>query len=176
MAEPDHEPTGPESADFGAWYGAVYPRLAAALTVVGRDRELARDAAAEACARALERWARVQAMNAPDAWTYRVGLNVLRRLQRRAALERRVLRRLDTAGERAPAELDPGLWAAVRALPLRQREAIVLRYVLDLEQHEIAEAMGVSPGTVASTLHAARARLHAALGGTDPDDQLSEVE
>ena len=52
----------------------------------------------------------------------------------------------------------------------------MLRYVLDLEQHEIADAMGVSPGTIASTLHAARARLQTALGGIDPDDQLSEVE
>ena len=53
----------------------------------------------------------------------------------------------------------------------------MLRYVLDLEQHDVASAMGVSPGTVASTLHTARARLHAALGGIDPDaGVLSEVE
>ena len=176
MTEPDRPPNAADPPDFDTWYSAVYPRLAAALTMVGHDRELARDAAAEACARALERWDRVQAMDAPDAWTYRVGLNVLRRLQRRATVERRLLRRMDRPAARAPAEVDPDLWAAVRALPLRQRESVVLRYVLDLEQHEIAEAMGVSPGTVASTLHAARARLHAALGGIDPDDQLSEVE
>jgi RNA polymerase sigma-70 factor (ECF subfamily) len=176
MADPDLEPNGPEPLDFGEWYGTVYPRLAAALTVIGRDRELARDAAAEACARALERWERVRTMAAPDAWTFRVGLNVLRRLQRRAAVERRLLRRLHPTTDIAPAELEPGLWNAVRALPVRQREAIVLRYVLDLEQHEIADVMGVSPGTIASTLHAARARLQAALGGADPDDRLSEVE
>ena len=101
---------------------------------------------------------------------------MLRRTRRRAAIERGLLRRHYRVVDIPPAELDPGLWDAVHALSLRQREAIVLRYVLDLEQHEIADAMGVSPGTVASTLHAARARLHAALGGADPDDQLSEVE
>ena len=100
----------------------------------------------------------------------------LRRLQRRAAIERRLLRRVETAAGVSPSEVDPDLWDAVRSLPARQREAIVLRYVVDLEQHEIADAMGVTAGTVASTLHAARARLHTALGGADPDDELSEVE
>ena len=41
--------------------------------------------------------------------------------------------------------------AALRRLPPRQREALVLRYFADLPVSEIATAMGVSPGTVKST-------------------------
>jgi len=37
---------------------------------------------------------------------------------------------------------------ALRALPARQRDALVLRYYLDLSEREIAETLGVSPGTV----------------------------
>ncbi|MGH3236588.1 MAG: RNA polymerase sigma factor, partial [Streptosporangiaceae bacterium] len=37
---------------------------------------------------------------------------------------------------------------ALAELPPRRREAIVLRYWLDLSEREIAAAMGVSPGTV----------------------------
>jgi RNA polymerase sigma factor (sigma-70 family) len=37
---------------------------------------------------------------------------------------------------------------AVRALPARQREALVLRFWLDLRESEIAEAMGISAGSV----------------------------
>jgi RNA polymerase sigma-70 factor (ECF subfamily) len=169
-------PEGTTRADFGEWYAAAYPRLAAALTLIGHDRELARDAAAEACARALERWNRVETMASPDGWAYRVGVNVLRRLSRRAALERRLLARLRPQASTDPVEVDPALWDAVRALPDRQREAIALRYVLDLEQHEVAEAMGVRPGTVASTLHAARARLASVLVIDPGVDDLSEVE
>jgi RNA polymerase sigma-70 factor (sigma-E family) len=44
--------------------------------------------------------------------------------------------------------------AAVRALPPRQREAIVLRYYADLSEAEIAAAMGISRGAVKS--HASR--------------------
>ncbi|TMR94285.1 sigma-70 family RNA polymerase sigma factor [Nonomuraea basaltis] len=54
------------------------------------------------------------------------------------------------------------LLAAVDRLPRRQREALVLRYWLDLSEREIADAMGVSPGSVKT--HASRAL--AALGKT----------
>jgi len=55
---------------------------------------------------------------------------------------------------------------ALRALPPRQREAIVLRYYGDLSESEIADAMGVSRGAVKS--HSARgiAALRTTLGGT----------
>jgi RNA polymerase sigma-70 factor (sigma-E family) len=50
--------------------------------------------------------------------------------------------------------------AALRRLPPRQREAIVLRYYADLPESEIADVMGISRGTVKSTT----ARALAALG------------
>lgn len=53
---------------------------------------------------------------------------------------------------------------ALRALPRRQREALVLRYYLDLSEAEIAEAMGVSRGTVKSTTSRGLAALAKQLG------------
>jgi RNA polymerase sigma-70 factor (sigma-E family) len=49
--------------------------------------------------------------------------------------------------------------AALRRLPSRQREALVLRYFADLPEHETALAMGVSRGTVKSTTSRALAAL-----------------
>jgi RNA polymerase sigma-70 factor (sigma-E family) len=46
--------------------------------------------------------------------------------------------------------------AALRALPPRQREVVVLRYYADLSEAQIAAAMGISKGAVKS--HAARAK------------------
>jgi RNA polymerase sigma-70 factor (sigma-E family) len=46
--------------------------------------------------------------------------------------------------------------AAIRQLPDRQREALVLRYYLDLREEEIATAMGISRGTVKSTTRVPR--------------------
>ena len=53
--------------------------------------------------------------------------------------------------------------AALRALPDRQREAIVLRYYADLSEAEIATAMGISRGAVKSHTARAMAALRAAL-------------
>jgi RNA polymerase sigma-70 factor (sigma-E family) len=49
--------------------------------------------------------------------------------------------------------------AAVRALPERQRSCIVLRYYAGLSEPEIADALGVSAGSVKTHLHRARAAL-----------------
>lgn len=48
---------------------------------------------------------------------------------------------------------------AIRALPDRQREALVLRYYLDMSEEETARAMGISRGTVKSTTSRAVAAL-----------------
>ena len=48
---------------------------------------------------------------------------------------------------------------AVRRLPRRQRDAIVLRYELQLSDAEIADTLGIPVGTVKSTIHRALARL-----------------
>ena len=55
--------------------------------------------------------------------------------------------------------------AALAELPPRRREAIVLRYWLDLSEREIATAMGVSAGTVKSHVSRGLAELAQVLGG-----------
>jgi RNA polymerase sigma factor (sigma-70 family) len=147
------DPTG----GFEDWYRREHGRLAASLVVVAGDLDAATDAVDEAFARALDRWDSVSAMASPVGWTYRVALNVLRRRMRRAGLERRVAREAGTLAE--PDLPDNDLWQAVGRLPRRQRTAIVLRYVADLPEADIAAAMSITRGTVAATLAAARRRL-----------------
>jgi RNA polymerase sigma-70 factor (ECF subfamily) len=157
---------------FEAWYRGSAPRLAASLAVVAGDADIGREAAAEACTRALERWSRVGAMSSPEAWAHTVGVNLIRRRWRRAALERRLA---SGAGPLTPAppSLDPELWVAVRGLPLRQRQAVALRYVLDLTQEQVAAAMGVAPGTAAATLTTARRQLRSVLD--DPESEEAKL-
>ena len=157
-----HAPPHVERLDFEAWYQAEYGRVLALLTVFVDDREAAEDVTAEAFARALSRWNRVADMAAPTGWVVRVGVNLARRRARRAALEQRLLGGRAAPGHQGSTPADHSAaetWDAVRRLPPRQRLAIALRYIDDLPEHEIAALMGVSPGTVAATLHAARQRL-----------------
>ena len=141
---------------FERWYRTEHPRLVAALTLVGGDAELAKDSADEAMARAWERWDRVAMMESAGGWSYRVGVNVLRRRQRRASVERRIFGRHRAVG--VPAAVEE-VWEVVAELPTRQRTAVVLRYGADLSEADVAEAMGVSRGTVAATLRDARRNL-----------------
>ena len=158
---------------FEAWYQGSAPRLAAALAVVAGDADVGREAAAEACTRAFERWSRVSTMGSPEAWAHTVGVNLIRRRWRRSAIERRLATSPAPAAS-AQASPVPELWQAVRSLPMRQRQAIALRYVLDLTQEQVASAMGVAPGTAAATLTSARRQLRALLGNESEPEEAKQ--
>lgn len=140
--------------DFAEWYGAAYRGLFVSMLALSRDRDLASDATDEAFMRALAHWSRVGLMEAPEGWTYRVAVNVLRRTARRRAMERRLLRRVAAAATADGPDVE--LWGLLDGLSERQRLAVVLRYIADLPEGEIAVVMGVTRGTVASTLFEAR--------------------
>ena len=152
---------------FEGWYRAEHGRLVAALAVASGSTEVAQDVASEAFARALERWDRVGAMDSPTGWVRQVAVNLLRRRFRRAAIEER-LRRRDPPRDAVPPapELDPALWAAVLALPPRQRAVVGLRVVLDLSQDDTARLLGIRPATVSATLAQARKHLERSLAAT----------
>jgi RNA polymerase sigma factor (sigma-70 family) len=146
--------------EFARWYGATYPALVRALTMMTNDVDLAGDVASEAFARAYARWDRVAQMASPTGWTYRVGVNVLRRHWRRQRAERLVRALGAPSTEAFTADtVDPDLWRAVTGLPRRQREAIALRYVADLTEAEIATVMNITEGAVSATLTRARRHL-----------------
>lgn len=144
---------------FEDWYREAWPDLVGSLTLHAPNVEAARDATAEALVQVYVKWERIGAMRNPTGYAYVVARNILRRQARRERIEQRLLGRERPVMVGPPAVFDLSLWAALRALPDRQRTAVALRYVLDLTQEQVAEAMQVSPGTAASTLNAARARL-----------------
>ncbi len=154
----------PPHPEFDSWYTTARPRVLATLILVSGERDLAVDATDEAFVRAFARWGSVRAMASPVGWTVQVGLNVVRRRMRRRAVEQRLLRREVPRGDAAA----PGgeVWDSVRRLPDRQRHVVVLRYLADLPEREIAHVLGVSRSAVSSALTDARRRLHLVLADT----------
>ncbi len=100
-------------------------------------------------------------MSQPGAWVRRVAVNVLIDEGRRTTRERSAVQRLGAA----PAPVGSALSApdpvldAVRALPERQRVAVVLHHLDDLSISEVAAVMNIAEGTVKATLFKARAAL-----------------
>ena len=159
---------------FEDWYSAEHARVLVAVTLLSDDLDTARDVTAEAFARALGRWDRVQTMANPTGWTYTVALNLLLRRRRRSLLHSAFLSR-STPIQSSPMGFDGvrlDVMRAVQRLPSRARTAVVLRYVADLTEAEVAEAMGVAPGTVAAALSKARRRLAVLLADYSPTEEM----
>lgn len=133
----------------------------AAFAVLG-DRAEAEDCAQDALARALDRWHRIDPAAAAP-WVARVATN--RAIDRWRRRERRVAARVAAAAPDAHvAALRADLVRALRALPSRQREAVVLRHICDLPERDVAVLMRCSTGTVKSTTARGLDRLRVVLG------------
>lgn len=157
-----------ESIDFADVFAAHHAdalRLAYLLT---GDRHRAEDVVSEAFVKVFRRWGR-SGIDQPRAYIRRAVINESNSRFRRLGLERREAAKQsgDDRGTRAADEqlADEDLvFAALRRLPERQRTALVLRYYQDMTERDIAEAMGVSPGTVKSSVSRGLDRLRAELG------------
>lgn len=147
---------------------ALQPRLLGTMTLLVGDVDVAEDLTQEALGRAYARWPEVRRMQSPQAWTYRVALNLARSRWRRQATERRARARVESRARVAEHQPDHADALAVRnavaALPSRQRTALVLRYWSDLGVDEVAALMRCSPGTVKSHTSRAIATLRATAG------------
>ena len=142
-------------------------RLAVVMT---GDRNYAEDIVQEAFLGLYRRWGRLPDTSAPLAYVRVSVLNGCRTtLRRRARLGplSPLRETADGAGQHAESaearallsEEQRAVATALRNLPRRQREALVLRYYLDLPDSEIAAAMSVGESTVRSTVHRGLANL-----------------
>ena len=128
------------------------------------DSDVALELAQETLARAYARWPEVSQMDIPGAWLWRVLINLAIDRQRRLVRERSALPLLASQGQALAVEPTDDLWiTAVSALPERQRAVVVLHYIEQLSIAEIAAILTVAPGTVKSSLAAARRSLRARL-------------
>jgi RNA polymerase sigma-70 factor (ECF subfamily) len=132
----------------------TYLRVACAIT---GSPDLGHDAVQDAFVRAIRGRGSFRARGPLEGWIWRIVVNAAR--DRRAPAAAPLV--AETSIE--PEESHSGLRQAIARLPERQRLAVFLRYFADLDQASIAQALGVRPGTVAATLHAARETLRKSL-------------
>ncbi len=125
-------------------------------------REEASDLAQEACARAYARWNRIGGFDSPEAWVARVAGNLAIDAQRRRKTAVNHVNSFVEAVEPAGDRVD--LHRALLALPRRQRQVVLLRFVADLPEATVAAALGCSVGTVKSQASRGLAALRVTLG------------
>ena len=152
--------------DFEKFYVTSYGEILGVVTLVTGSRASAEDLVHEALARAWERNNEIRDL---PRWVLTVALNLGRNRWRR--LRREVLRRDASEVATSPtAEVSLDLRGALRDLPTRQREVVVLHYFLDLSVADIAGWLELSEGGVKHALHRARRSLVNALSTEEVSD------
>ena len=134
---------------------AGFLRLALATT---GNIERARDALQEGFARAIRSRDTFRGTGSIEAWLARCVLNAARDSYDPVELNGDA-ESTEGSFELSSDESRPIVREAIMQLPRRQREAVFLRYYLDLDYRAIGEALGMETGTVSATLHAAKAAL-----------------
>lgn len=146
--------------------GQRLKRLAFLLT---GDLNEAEDLLQSAYVKAMPHWKKISGYDVPDAYMRRVMVSIRTSWWRRSKGREKLVAEIPerstgtTRIDDAVVETQT-LLNALRALPDRQRAAVVLRHWCDLSEAETAESMGCSVGTVKSNTSKGLAHLRAALG------------
>lgn len=145
--------------EFVATRLAVLTRYATALA---GDPDTGADVLQDVLLKAQQRWSRIVASDAPEAYVRKMIINEL------ISTHRRIVARLRRERAQLPTSVDDrsdqlaereALVQLIQALPTRQRIVIVLRYLEDMADSDIAALLGCSLGTVRSQASRALATL-----------------
>jgi len=159
-APPSRGPGLPASqGEAGAAVTALYRQHALGLVrlayITLGNRALAEDIVHEAFYGLCRRWSHLTGNEKAVAYLRSSVLNGCRNAYRQASRPARVTHLPPEESAEAAALLGEQrreVISALRRLPGRQRQALVLRFYLDLSDPEIAEVMSISVNTVRSTL------------------------
>lgn len=163
-----------EAADdeFTAFYVAEYRRLTAVAGALTGSWAIAEELTQDALLTAHRRWNDVRGLDDPAGWVRRVLVNRCVSRWRRTRAEIRAITRIGPVGRTVDVELSAStshVWDAVRALPRRQRQVIVLSVLEGHAAGEIATILDCAEATVRVHLSRARRTLAKTLDGTLDD-------
>jgi RNA polymerase sigma-70 factor (ECF subfamily) len=160
-----------DAGNFDAFYSGSVRRVIGQLYAMTGSRAEAEDCVQEAYARAWQRWDAVSGYGDPEAWVRTVAYRISVSTWRKAANMRVAHRRHGAPDD--PLGTSPdyvAIIAALRKIPTRQRQAIVLYHLVGLSVEEIARETGAPAGTVKARLSRGRQALAPYLCDTDLAD------
>lgn len=148
--------------EFREFVAARSPALLRTAYLMTGTRADAEDLLQTALAKTFVAWGRVREADSPEAYVRRVMLNTRTSAWRRRKVDEQPYGELPerpTGDAYAATDLHDALWHALGTLGRRQRAVLVLRYYEQLSEAEIADALGISAGTVKSQASRALATL-----------------
>jgi RNA polymerase sigma-70 factor (ECF subfamily) len=172
----------PDTAEFAEVAGRYRPQIFRFLLASLRDVDAAETLTQDCLLKAYRNWASFRGDSSVLTWLLRIAINLQKDQWRNRRLQfwkRTNTNSVDVADASTwlPSEGSSPeqqvlardqvrlVWKAVEGLSERQRTVFMLRHVEELEIHEIADAIGLSDGTVKAHLSRAMVRVRAELGG-----------
>ena len=162
-----------DQREFAEFYAAARDDCLRIVTLTVGDRALSEDLVAEGFTRAWASWRKVRGLAEPRAWIIRSALNAHVSWWRRHRREVTLGSYDHTAGTGGDPALDTSLVAALRRLPVRQRQVIALRLLLDLDTATTAQMLGMSDSTVATHLQRAITALRRDIPALNDQELMS---
>jgi RNA polymerase sigma-70 factor, ECF subfamily len=155
-----------EAAGFEDFYRTDLARIVRACALVTLDRALAEDIVDESFTRVWSKWGAIQNDEHAGGFVFKTAMRLCsKELRKKARAHPR------------PATIEPNpiartlvsrdLFQALAALPLRQRQAVVLRDWAGFEAKEVARTIGIRESTVRVHLARGREALRASLGAKE---------
>jgi RNA polymerase sigma-70 factor (sigma-E family) len=151
-----------DDAGFRDYVTARGPSLLRAAYLLTGNRADAEDLVQAALVKTYLAWNRIEDRGALDGYVRRAMINTHISWWRRRKVEEYPTDEIPdqaVADHAGASDLQETLRRAVERLPQRMRAAVVLRYYEDMTEAEIADTLGVSLGTVKSTVSRAVAKL-----------------
>lgn len=151
------------SEDFSEFFRSCKHAVYRSVLAATGSRSDAEEATAEGFARAFSAWESVSEHPRPEAWVVTTALNHHRSTLRKT---KRLVPLLgtDRMGVVEPDSTEDALVGFVLQLPARQREAIALCVLLDMDSEAAGEVLGVAPSTVRVHLHRGLQTLRETIG------------
>jgi RNA polymerase sigma-70 factor (ECF subfamily) len=173
---------GAAAEEFSSVVQAHRPQIFRFLLASTRDVDLAETLTQECFLKAHRNWDRFRGDSSAMTWLMRIAINLEKDHWRNRRMQfwrhtRTNSVDLDEASEWLPSgersveqqmmarEQVSQVWEAVEGLSARQRTVFLLRYVEDMELSEIAQATGLSEGTVKAHLSRALGKVRGELRG-----------
>lgn len=144
----------PDRAGFEAFYAAHLPRVVRACALVLLDRGDAEDVAAEAFGRLWSHWSQIHGEDHAGGYVFKTAMRLCSKRRRRAARE--VIGAVPERSKVGDPDARMSEVEALRGLPLRQRQSVVLRDWAGFGTSEVAGMLGMKESTV--RVHLARGR------------------
>lgn len=155
---------GRNQGDFCEYVALRRAALLRAAILLTRNKADAEDLLQAALAKTYLAWERINDPASVDGYVRRALINTHISWWRRRRVQEYPSAELPDTGVEDPtnlSELRDLVHRALRRLPDRQRAAVVLRYYADMSEPEIADTLGISIGTVKSTVSRGVAKLRA---------------